>query len=206
MRSDSTAADVSVGKSVDGTASHVQVTDEKDERVIRFLVVSDDGRETAVELRGYRLRGYLVEGHRVRVPADRSHEGTLSPASIRDLTTGGSIEATRLTALRLVLIDARRAFVGALAGAVGAAMVSLVPRFEGGGQAGSGGRESGEGAQGAAIGLAVAAGLVLALLLAYEWWRLRRGSARTGASRIPSYLGGLVFGVLAIAAAVASET
>jgi hypothetical protein len=116
---------------VEGTVRNLRNTQEGTERVLRCVLVTDDERAFAVEMRGHELRGVINEGDRVNVQLDvagRGEDRTLRPRELTNVTTGGLVQLRPLPLLRRavrpfssVLTAAVSAVVGALVAAVIAA-------------------------------------------------------------------------------------
>src|SRR4029450_7316606 len=76
---------------MEGTARRVQRAQEGATSILRFLLVSDDGASTAVEMRGSEIRGLLDDGDRVVMEPGSdppAADGLHRPASVQNRTTG----------------------------------------------------------------------------------------------------------------------
>jgi hypothetical protein len=88
---------------MEGTARRVQRAQEGATSILRFLLVSDDGASTAVEMRGSEIRGLLDDGDRVvMAPASEppTADGLHCPARVQNLTTGSVVTAWRPTLVK----------------------------------------------------------------------------------------------------------
>jgi hypothetical protein len=75
---------------MEGTATRVKVDQEGNACVLRFVIVTEDGASTAVEMRGAEIRGVLGDGDRVLIDAAGAAgaaDGLLHPRNVRNQTT-----------------------------------------------------------------------------------------------------------------------
>ena len=129
---------------MEGTARRVQRAQEGATSILRFLLVSDDGASTAVEMRGSEIRGLLDDGDRVVMDPGSdppTADGLHRPASVQNRTTGSVVTAWRPP---LVKRASEPLVTGLLTATISSVVTFVFGVIVAGGQGGTAGAPLGE--------------------------------------------------------------